>query len=84
MRCKETRKREKHTAPSTEKKLTQKCPKESDFRIFGIIIRKEIIHEKGFSRFKPENSKLKFFSPLLLPLLFFVPGAYAPGTLRRR
>ena len=34
MRCKETRKREKHTAPSTKKKLTQKCPKESDFRIF--------------------------------------------------
>ena len=51
MRCKETRKREKHTAPSTEKKLTQKCPKESDFRIFSIIIQIEIIHEKGFSRF---------------------------------
>ena len=29
MRCKETRKREKHTAPSTEKELLQKCPENS-------------------------------------------------------
>ena len=70
MRCKETRKREQHTAPSTEKKLTQKCTKESEFRIFSIIIRIEIITKNEFSHFKSNNSKVKFFSPLLCPLLF--------------
>ena len=80
MRCKETRKREKHTAPSTEKDYYKNSLEIRKikvilnwFRIFNHLIRKlKITHKNGFSLFANTAfaSKKRFLS--LMPHTFIL------------